>query len=72
MIYTTFKEVLDDVLEIKLPVGAADKKAKWLGELADVYLNAVNNPPSDVIGVGAITYAEQTLIAHQTREQTNE
>lgn len=70
--YTTFEAVLNDVLEIKLPLSEGDTKAKWLGELADVYLNAVNNPPSGVIGVGAITYAEQTLIAHQTREQTNE
>ena len=33
--------------------------------LSKVYFDALNNPPEGVIGVGAITYAEDMLIAAQ-------
>ena len=35
--------------------------------LAKVYMDAFNNPPEGVIGVGAITYAEQCLIQEQMK-----
>ena len=66
MIYKTFKEVLDDVLDMKIPVEEDNAAhAKWLGKLADVYLKALNNPPEGVVGVGAVTYAEQYLVEYQ-------
>ena len=39
-------------------------KHNWR-DLFHVYNTALNNPPAGVIGVGAITYAEQELIAFQ-------
>lgn len=36
-----------------------------LKDLVDVYFAALNNPPEFVIGVGAITYAEQQLVLAQ-------
>jgi len=45
--------------EVKGPKGDA------IGQLIKVYFNALHNPPLGVIGVGAITYAEDSLIAHQ-------
>ena len=39
--------------------------AEPLAALLVVYFDAMHNPPDGVIGVGAITYAEQMLIAAQ-------
>ena len=39
-------------------------KNQWR-DLFHVYNTALNNPPEGVIGVGAITYAEQALAAFQ-------
>ena len=36
-----------------------------LRRLVNVYYDALNNPPEGVIGVGAITYAEQKLMEAQ-------
>lgn len=36
-----------------------------LRALVKIYFDSLNNPPLGVIGVGAITYAEQQLIAAQ-------
>lgn len=36
-----------------------------LSLLVRVYMSALNNPPEGVIGVGAITYAEQQLVLAQ-------
>ena len=36
-----------------------------LQNLVKTYFDAMHNPPLGVIGVGAITYAEQVLIAAQ-------
>jgi hypothetical protein len=36
-----------------------------LAELVKVYFEAEGNPPEGIIGVGAITYAEQMLQAAQ-------
>ena len=45
--------------EVKGPKGDA------IGRLIKVYFDALENPPLGVIGVGAITYAENTLVAYQ-------
>ena len=36
-----------------------------LKNLIGVYFDALENPPLGVIGVGAVTYAEQALIDYQ-------
>ena len=45
--------------EVKGPKGDA------IGRLIKVYFDALETPPLGVIGVGAITYAENTLVAYQ-------
>jgi hypothetical protein len=58
-----------NVKDLSLAAGAwaslsqADKDN--LIKLAKVYFNALNNPPEGVIGVGAITYAEQQMLIAQ-------
>ena len=47
--------------EVKGPKGDA------IGQLIKVYFDALHNPPFGVIGVGAITYAENSLVAYQTQ-----
>jgi hypothetical protein len=42
---------------------------KELGRLTKVYWEAYQNPPEGVIGVGAITYAQEMLIAAQINEE---
>jgi len=49
--------------EVKGPKGDA------IGKLIKVYFDALNNPPLGVIGVGAITYAEDALIAYQLKKE---
>ena len=40
-------------------------ETRRLGKLVAVYFDALHNPPEGIIGVGAITYAEQCLVAAQ-------
>ena len=41
------------------------KEVREFNRLLSVYRDAYNNPPSGVIGVGKITYAEQKMIEAQ-------
>lgn len=43
------------------------ERLHYLGRLAKVYWDAFYNPPEGVIGVGAVTYAEQKLIEAQEK-----
>ena len=45
------------------------EKGKLIADLLKVYFNALHNPPFAVIGVGAITYAENALVAYQLRKE---
>lgn len=64
--YETFDELLDAVLEIAdATSGPVNWESLELGKLCRVYLNAFDNPPNGVIGVGVITYAEQKLVEYQ-------
>jgi hypothetical protein len=57
---------LNDLLSAAARLPMEDTEAlRQLGSLIKVYHTALHNPPDGVIGVGAITYAEQTLICHQ-------
>jgi hypothetical protein len=42
-----------------------------LGDLMRVYFAAYHNPPKGIIGVGAITYAQDALIAAQLNTVEN-
>ena len=44
---------------------ASDREMQHLSALARVYFDAKHNPPDGVIGVGAITYAENKLVDFQ-------
>ena len=44
---------------------ASDREMQRLSVLARVYFKALHNPPDGVIGVGAITYAENKLVDFQ-------
>ena len=62
MLYTD----LDSLLAAAAQLDAQDTEGlKKLGEFLGVYFQALNNPPQFVIGVGAITYAQEMLIAYQ-------
>jgi hypothetical protein len=41
------------------------EKGKYISDLLKVYFDALHNPPLGYIGVGAITYAEDSLVAYQ-------
>lgn len=49
----------------------SNPESVYLRELMEVYNNAKANPPPGIIGVGAITYAEQALIDHQLQNPFN-
>lgn len=66
MIYTGLTSLCEGILS--LPESDKEGREK-LSELIRVYFKAHNNPPSGIIGVGAITYAEQVLIAYQTDKE---
>ena len=55
-----------DLVELAASIDVNDETAKrqWR-DLFYVYNSALNNPPEGVIGVGAITYAEQELAKYQ-------
>ena len=62
MVYTD----LPALLSAASSLSAEDVESlRRLGDLIRVYQSALHNPPDGVIGVGAITYAEQALINHQ-------
>lgn len=58
----TFKDLAAAADTIDLTDESA--KQNWR-DLYHVYNEALNNPPNGVIGVGAITYAEQMLAKFQ-------
>ena len=62
----TFKDLAAAADTIDLTDESA--KNNWR-DLYHVYNEALNNPPSGVIGVGAITYAEQMLAKFQTESE---
>lgn len=63
MIYTSLTEILSAAMGLSTEEDV--EQLQRLGVLIGVYHKALHNPPDGVIGVGAITYAEQSLITHQ-------
>ena len=66
MTYTSLTDLLDAVLSIP-NMNRSDAEVIELGGLIRVYHDALDNPPEGVIGVGAVTYAEQVLIEYQAK-----
>ena len=62
--YKNFDELCAAVFE--LDTGDIEGGVK-MRRLFSVYFDAMDNPPEGIIGVGAITYAEQMLIAEQNK-----
>lgn len=62
MIYTDLPALLEAAVQLAWD---DTESLLRLGELIRVYQTALHNPPDGVIGVGAITYAQQQLINHQ-------
>ena len=61
---------LDALLVLLGQIDLADEtQAQGIKTLFEVYTDALYNPPLGVIGVGAITYAENALIAYQLRKE---
>ena len=69
MIYRNRDELLRgymDFLESRpTPIPPNDPEAMRFSQLMTTYYQAQTNPPEGVIGVGAITYAEQKLVEAQ-------
>ena len=69
MIYKDCGELLRgymDFLESRsTPIPPNDPEAMRFSQLMHIYYQAQTNPPEGVIGVGAITYAEQKLVEAQ-------
>lgn len=79
MVYTNFESLCFVMFEImnkaETQFGAdieakkafydTDPETVYLRELFKVYNHAKENPPEGIVGVGAITYAEEKLIEFQ-------
>jgi hypothetical protein len=66
MIYTDIEALAVAVLQIDL---SDDDQVNKLRRLVQIYWDARHNPPEGVIGVGAITYAQDALIAAQLNQE---
>ena len=62
MIYTSLNGLAQAFYQIDISDTA---QIETFRRLVAVYMNASNNPPDGVIGVGIITYAEDALISAQ-------
>ncbi len=69
MIYTDLEALAHAVLQ--MDVTDKDEVAA-LQRLVQIYFDALHNPPEGVIGVGAITYAQEQLVAAQLDENYDE
>lgn len=68
MIYTDLEALSMALMQIDQ---SDEQQMKELGRLTKAYWDAYHNPPEGVIGVGAITYAQEALIAAQLNEETD-
>ena len=66
MAYKNLKELAAAAMDVDLK---DTKQTQYMAGLIRVYFDAYNNPPENVIGVGAITYAQQQLIKAQESTQ---
>lgn len=62
MLYTDIESLAIAATQID---ATNEEQISRLRELIHVYFEAYQNPPQFVIGVGAITYAQDALVAYQ-------
>ena len=62
MLYTDLESLA--IAAANMPLSDCAQK-ELLSRLIKTYFDAFNNPPAGIIGVGAITYAQDMLIAAQ-------
>lgn len=62
MLYTDLESLCIAATQID---STDEKQVSRLRELIHVYFEALHNPPQFVIGVGAITYAQDVLVEYQ-------
>jgi hypothetical protein len=67
MIYTDIEALAIAINQIDL---SDDEQVNKLRRLVQTYWDAYHNPPEGIIGVGAITYAQDALIEAQLNEET--
>ena len=61
---------LDSLVQLLSQIDTTDKEQMdKLNTLFEVYTDALHNPPIGIIGVGAITYAENALVAYQLKKE---
>lgn len=68
MIYTDMESLVHAIWASDTTSPDFPERAKHFERLIQVYWKAYHNPPEGVIGVGAITYAQDALIAAQLNE----
>ena len=67
MIYTDIEALAIAINQIDL---SDDEQVNKLRRLVQTYWDVYHNPPEGIIGVGAITYAQDALIEAQLNEET--
>lgn len=65
IIYRTLTELVHAWAELCDKGEQASPEGVRVADLVKTYFNAQNSPPEGVIGVGAITYAEDMIVAKQ-------
>lgn len=74
MIYRTLDDISKDLFEAMKDMPEDGSAGDWLAGneemqrlsvLARVYFKALHNPPDGVVGVGAVTYAQNKLVDFQ-------
>jgi hypothetical protein len=66
MIYTDIEALAIAAHQIDL---SDDEQVSKLRRLIRIYWDAYHNPPEGIIGVGAITYAQDALIEAQLNQE---
>jgi len=69
MIYADFDSLCAAIADIDVFDVESSDSLTLLEQLIRVYFDALHNPPEGIIGVGAITYAEQMLINFQLNDK---
>ena len=70
MIYRTIKDITQAIMdECDRQPNHPTIRSRYLARLTRTYYDALNNPPEDIIGVGAITHAEEVLVQAQLAKE---
>ena len=70
MIYHNIIDLLKAHVEEYEDMKQPTERSSYLVALSRIYYDALDNPPEGVIGVGAITYAQDMLVKSQLDKET--